>query len=176
MSVPEFSRTVRIDTLGAGPRIVAIEAGEAERVALARRFGFVSLSALTAEVALARRGDAVTASGTLRANVAQACVATGVPVEEKVEESFEVEYRPHPAATEEEIELGTGELDVVFYDGAQVDIGEAVAETLSLGVEPYPRSSAAAHALREAGVTSEEEAREAASPFAALKGKLEKGA
>jgi uncharacterized metal-binding protein YceD (DUF177 family) len=173
MSAPEFSRTVRIDTLGAGPRTVSIDADEAEREALVRRFGFVSLSALSAEVALARRGGTVTASGTLRAVLAQSCVATGEPVEETVAENFEIEFRPHPeTAAEEEIELGTSELDVVFYDGAAVDIGEAVAETLSLGVEPYPRSPAAEEALREAGVKSEEEAREESSPFASLKGKI----
>ena len=42
MTAPEFSRPVRIDTLGAAPRNVAIEADEAERAALARRFGLIA--------------------------------------------------------------------------------------------------------------------------------------
>jgi uncharacterized metal-binding protein YceD (DUF177 family) len=173
MSAPEFSRTVRIDTLGAAPRTIEIEAGEAEREALARRFGFVALMALSARLAVSRRDETVIARGTLSASLAQSCVATGEPVEEQVEESFSVEFRPHPeTAAEEEIELGEAEMDVIFYDGALADVGEAVAETLSLSVQPFPRSPAAEEALREAGVRSEEEAREDASPFAALKGKL----
>ena len=55
-------------------------------------------------------------------------------------------------------------------------LGEAVAQTLLLGLDPYPRSPAAEAALRDAGVKSEEEARAESSPFAALaalKGKLE---
>ena len=93
-------------------------------------------------------------------------------------EDFRVDFRPLPADVrpEEEIELGEGELDVVFYDGGAIDLGEAVAQTLLLGLDPYPRSPAAEAALREAGVKSEEEARIEASPFAALKaltGKLE---
>ena len=175
MNAPEFSRTVRIDTLGTAPRRIEIEADEAEREALARRFGFVSISALSAEVDVSRQAEAVAASGILRASLAQSCVASGEPVEEAVEERFEVEFRPHPAtAAEEEIELGTEEMDMIFYDGAMVDIGEAVAETLSLSVDPYPRSEAAEQALREAGVVSEDQAREESSPFAALKGKLGK--
>lgn len=174
MTAPEFSRPVRVDTLGEAPRTMSIEANQAEREALARRFGFVSIRELSAELSLIRRGEAVSARGTLRAALAQSCVATGEPVEENVEEAFEVEFRPHPGpgAAEEEVELGEGELDVVFYDGAAVDVGEAVAETLSLSVEAYPRSPAAERALRELGVQSEEDARLEASPFAALKGKL----
>ena len=175
MSAPEFSRPVRIDMLGQTPRTIEIEASPAEREALARRFGFVSVSSLSAEVVLERRIAGVSVRGTVRAELAQSCVASGEPVEERVDGPFEVEFRPHPEhGAEEEIELGQGELDVIFYDGAQVDIGEAVAETLSLAVEPFPRSAAAEEALREAGVRSEEEARAEASPFAALKDKLGK--
>jgi hypothetical protein len=174
MSAPEFSRPVRVDTLGSAPRTIAIEADARERAALAQRFGFDSLSRLEAEVELVRKDDRVIARGMVRASLAQACVATGDPVEEVVEEPFAIEFRPHPGADAagDEIELGSGELDVTFYDGALVDVGEAAAETLSLSVDPYPRSPAAEAALREAGVRSEEEARLESSPFAALKGKL----
>ena len=44
-----------------------------------------------------------------------------------------------------------------------------------LALDPFPRSPRAAEVLREAGVITEEEARPA-SPFAALKAKLEGGA
>lgn len=167
---PEFSRTFRVDTLGSSPRQVSIGADEGERAALAERFGLVGISALSAEADLVRSGDTVRASGTVRAQVTQSCVATGAPVEAEIEEEFEIEFRPHPEAEgpEEEIELSGSELDVVFYDGAAVDLGEAVAETVSLALDPYPRSEAAEQALREAGVKKEEEARAEASPFAAL--------
>ena len=174
MTAPEFSRPVRIDTLGEAPLGLSIEAGEAERAALAKRFGFASISRLAADIALTRRGGAVTARGTVRAEIAQSCIATGEPVDEAVEESFAIEFRPLPAASapDDELELGASELDVVFYAGASVDVGEAAAETLSLAVEPYPRSAGAEEALRSAGVRTEEEAVGDSSPFAALKDKL----
>jgi uncharacterized metal-binding protein YceD (DUF177 family) len=166
---PEFSRPVRIDTLGAEPRRIALAADEAERTALARRFGLVAVARLEAEAAVSRGGDRVVAAGSLRAEVTQSCVATGEPVEAAVDEEFRIEFRPTPAAgSEEEIELDETELDVLFYDGASIDLGEAVAQTLPLALDPYPRSAGAEATLKAAGVTAEGEAVAAASPFAAL--------
>ncbi|MEA3010454.1 MAG: hypothetical protein QOJ91_2146 [Sphingomonadales bacterium] len=174
----EFSRLYPLETLSDEPRRVEIEARPDELEALARRFGLLSLDGLTAQAELRRTGEAATAAGRLRARVVQSCVASAEPVEAEVAEEFQVDFRPLPAEArpEEEIELGESELDVVFYEGEAIDLGEAVAQTLLLGLDPYPRSPAAEAALRDAGVKSEEEARIESSPFAALaalKGKLE---
>ena len=174
----EFSRLYRLESLSAEPLRVEIEARPEELEGLARRFGLVALESLAAEAELRRSGDSATAVGSLRARVTQSCVASAEPVEAEVGEDFRVDFRPLPAdgRPEEEIELGEGELDVVFYEGGAIDLGEAVAQSLLLGLDPYPRSPAAEAALREAGVKSEEEARRESSPFAALaalKGKLE---
>jgi uncharacterized metal-binding protein YceD (DUF177 family) len=176
--IPEFSRLVRLDTLGAEPRGLVVEAGEAERAALAERFGLASVGRLAAEAALTRSGETVIATGSLQAEVVQSCVATGAPVPQSVDEAFRIEFRRQPAAAaapDEEVELGERELDVIFYAGGAIDLGEAVAETLSLSLDPYPRSRAAAAALEAAGVKSEDQARAESSPFAglaALKDKL----
>ena len=166
MTVPEFSRPVRVDTLGPEPRALAIEADAGERAALAARFDLPDIARLAAEASLVRRGEEVVATGRLDAAVTQSCVASGEPVETIVDEAFEIVFRPMPAtgAPDEEVELSETELDVVFYDGAAIDLGEAVAETLALSLDPYPRSPGAEEALRAAGVKSEEEA----GPFGAL--------
>lgn len=176
MTPPEFSRPVRVDTLGPDPRSIAIQAEAEERAAIARRFDLLELGRLSAELTLARRGVEVTANGILRAEATQSCVATAEPVPETVEAPFEIVFRPVSDAgePEEEVELSESELDVVFYDGAAIDLGEAMAETLALSLEPYPRSAAAEAALKEAGVKSEEEARAESSPFAALAGLTDK--
>ena len=175
MTGPELSRTVRVDTLGEVPRALSLRAEEAERAALARRFRLPASAGLTAELALTRKGTEVTARGRIRAEVTQSCVATAEPVEETVDEPFEVVFRPQPEAAgpDEEVELGESEMDVVFYDGASIDVGEAVAETLALSLDPYPRLPGAEEILRQAGIKSEEEA----GPFgalAALRDKLKK--
>ncbi|HYW16902.1 MAG TPA: DUF177 domain-containing protein [Allosphingosinicella sp.] len=175
----ELSRLYRLESLSGEPLRVRIEAGPEELEALARRFGLVALGSLDAEAELRRSGEAASAVGKLRARVTQSCVASGEPVEADVAEDFRVDFRPLPGDVrpEEEIELGEGELDVTFFEDGAIDLGEAVAQTLLLGLDPYPRSPTAEAALKEAGVKSEEEARIESSPFAALaalKGKLEK--
>lgn len=166
MTTPEFSRPVALDTLGDAPRHLAIEASEAERAALARRFGLLALDRLRAEANLVRKDDSVTATGWVEAAVVQSCVASAAPVPEAIDEPFEVAFRPQPADAQpdEEIELGEGDMDVVFYEGGGIDLGEAVAETLALALDPYPRAPDADATLKAAGVKSEEEA----GPFGAL--------
>jgi uncharacterized metal-binding protein YceD (DUF177 family) len=176
MTEPEFSRPFRVDTLGPAPRSVEIEADEAERAALARRFGLPAIHRLAARAALTAKGEVVVAEGRLRASVTQSCVATAAPVEAELDEPFRVEFRPQPGeiGPEEEIELNETEMDVVFYDGAAIDLGEAAAETLSLSLDPWPRAPGAEAVLKQAGVKGEEEAQAEASPFAALAGLRDK--
>jgi uncharacterized metal-binding protein YceD (DUF177 family) len=172
VSTPEFSRPVRVDTLGEGERRMEIEADETERAALARRFGLLSIERLTAEFAVSRRGDEVAMTGALSAAVTQACVATAAPLEAALDEPFDLVFRPQPESggNDEEVELGGAEMDVIFYESGSVDVGEAVAETLLLNLDPYPRAPGAEDALKAAGVKSEEEA----GPFAALAGLKDK--
>ena len=176
MTEPEFSRPVRVDTLGTEPRSIAIEADPPERAALARRFDLVGIDRLGAEASLVRDGAEVIARGRMAAAVVQRCVASGEPVAAAVEAPFELVFRPPPrdGRPDEEVELGPSELDVVFYEGGAIDLGEAVAETLALSLDPYPRAPDADSELRAAGVRSEEDARKEASPFAVLKDKLKK--
>lgn len=166
MTAPEFSRTVRVDTLGTEPRTLTIDASAEERTALARRFGLVEIGRLSAELRLTRNDSEVQAAGRLAAEVVQSCVASGEPVEAEVDEAFEILFRPQPGEgrPDDEVELSESEMDVVFYDGALVDVGEAIAETLSLSLDPYPRAPGAEAVLKAAGVKSEEEA----GPFGAL--------
>jgi uncharacterized metal-binding protein YceD (DUF177 family) len=172
----EFSRPYRIDSFSEEPREVEIVADARELQALALRFELPGIAHLSAKASLSRREEAVMAAGRLTASVTQSCVATGEPVPAQVDEEFRIEFRPIPetGARDEEVELSEGELDVVFYAGASIDLGEAMADTLSLALDPYPRSPAAEAALREAGVKSEEEAKVESSPFAALKALKEK--
>lgn len=172
MTAPEFARPIRIDTLGEGARSIAIEADEGERAALALRFGLIAIDALSAQATLRRDGDIVHAEGRVTAAVTQACVASGAPVHATVDEPFALRFAPEGEDPGEEIELAIEDVDTIDYAGGAVDLGEAVAETMALCLDPFPRAAEADAVLKEAGVLSEDEAAEAASPFAVLKGKL----
>lgn len=165
---PEFSRIVRLDAIGRMRWPQHVEADAAEREALARRFGFTALEELTADYSLVREGMTVTATGSVAARLSQPCIATGEPVAEEASEDFTIRFLPEEEETAadagEELELDAGECDTLPYRGGRIDMGEAIAETLALAVNPYPRSANAEDYLREAGVLTEDQA----GPFAVL--------
>lgn len=161
----EFGHRLTLERIGDGER-VDLSADDAERTQIATRLGLVSLARLDAHATLSRKGKCVRACGRIRASLEQSCVATGEPVAEHVDEPFELVFVPAPqnGRHDEEVELAAEDCDVVFYDGASIDLGTAIADTLALSIDPYPRSAGADSALEEAGVLSEAEA----GPFAAL--------
>jgi uncharacterized metal-binding protein YceD (DUF177 family) len=98
--------------------------------------------------------------------VTQSCVATADPLPATVDEPFTLRFEREVPASGGEVELSDEELDIIAYSGSDIDLGEAVAETLSLALDPFPRAPDADARLREAGVLGEDEA----GPFSALKG------
>lgn len=162
----EFSRPVRDDTIGTAPRKIAIEADAAERAGLARRFDIATLDTLSATASVRRQGDEIRASGRLSARLVQLCVATNVPLAAAIDAPFDIAFRKELPVDAPEVELSEDECDVTFYEGGSIDLGEAVAETLALAIDPYPRASDADAVLKESGVLGEGPA----GPFAALAG------
>jgi uncharacterized metal-binding protein YceD (DUF177 family) len=159
-----FARDLRIDSIRDGDRLDLV-ADEGERRSIAKRLGLGSIERLEAHATLERKGEMVRAEGRLVAALEQSCVVTGEPVPAHVDEPFALLFRPEPeVAADEEIELGEADCDTVFYDGGAIDLGSAIADSLALALDPYPRSAEADAALKDAGVMTEEQA----SPFAAL--------
>jgi len=163
--IDRFAHHLRLDQIRDGER-VDLAADEAERTAICGRLGLEAVDRLDAHATLSRNGAVVRAEGRLADSLIQSCVITRDPIAAHIDEPFELLFMPAPAVSgpDEEIELGAQDCDVVFYDGGAIDLGGAIADTLALTLDPYPRSAAADAALREAGVMSEEQA----SPFAVL--------
>lgn len=162
MSTPEFSRPIDRRQITARP--VRIEANEAERAALARRFALVSVGRLEAELELIVDGDAVEARGRLGADIVQSCAVSGEDLAVTIEEPLALRFVPEQPVEGDEIELETGELDELPYDGQVFDLGEAVAQSLALAIDPYAVGPNAEKARKEAGITDEA----ASGPFAVL--------
>jgi uncharacterized metal-binding protein YceD (DUF177 family) len=160
-----FGHRIPLDRVRDGERIELI-ADENERRQIAERFGLRSLGRLDANVTLERDKERIRARGRLRAALEQSCVATGEPVTEHVDEPFDVVFVPEPGGegADEEVELGKEDCETIFYEGGAIDLGTAIADTLALSIDPYPRSPEAEDTLRQAGVMSEAEA----GPFGAL--------
>lgn len=160
---PEFSRPERLDQIGGEPRTVRIEADEAERSALARRFGLPGVERLAAEFQLRREAGGVRATGRVEGAVTQACSVSGEPLPARIDEAVDLRFAEEPVGAEE-VELSADALDTLPIEGGAIDLGEAAAETLALALDPFPRAPGAEDALKAAGVLSEGEG----GPFGAL--------
>jgi len=159
----DFAHRLPLDQIRDGDRL-DVSADDTERRAVADRLGLLSLDRFEAHAVLSRDGQKIRACGRLKASLEQACVATGEAIPARIDEPFELLFMPEPKAGDEDVELAENELDTIFHDGAAIDLGGAVADSLALTLDPYPRSAGADAALKEAGVLTEEEA----GPFAAL--------
>lgn len=160
-----FAHKLRLDQIRDGERLDLV-ADDAERKAVAKRLGVPSIDRLDSHVTLTKTGPVIRAEGRLLAAVGQSCVVTGEPVAAHVDEPFAILFVPEPeiGGPDDEIELGEADCDTVFYEGALIDLGSAIADSLALSLDPYPRSAGAEAVLKEAGVLTEEQA----SPFSVL--------
>jgi uncharacterized metal-binding protein YceD (DUF177 family) len=175
---PELSRRLILASVPESGESFRIEATEEERRALARRFDLIDLPSLRAEgvLTVTDHGRKARLEGELRADVVQSCVVTLDPVPATVEERFVRIYSAEAGGE------ASAAVDIDAEDppepivGGAIDVGEVVAETLGLGLDPYPRAPGAelqaGEGLGEGAAAAPGNRRE--SPFAALKGLIKK--
>lgn len=171
---PELSQIVKLSDIGGAALTGKIVANEGQRQALAKRFNLPSIESITADYRLEAKEHEIRFTGNIRSDLNQACAISGQPFPVHVAEEFDIVFveKTNIAPSEEEIELAPEDCDVIEYGNAQIDLGEAIAQTLYLALDPYPRGPDADKIAERKGLKSEEEA----GPFgalAALKGKLD---
>jgi len=141
---PEFSRLVPLARLGTGSFQQRIEPTMEEREKLARRFDLLSLDRLAAEVTLRRQsGGVILLEAAIEAEFEQCCVVTLDPVRGILSHQFSLVYGP-AGEDEREIALSGDEPAFEPLTGDAIDIGEAVAQELSLALPEFPRQTDAA--------------------------------
>lgn len=161
---PEYSYPVDLRQITDTP--LTLVPDEAARRRLAGRFGITAIPAMEATVLLVREGERVTATGHLVADVIQACRVSAEDFPVHVEEAVHLRFVPPVGenAPDEEIELTADDLDEIEYEGTVFDLGEALAQSLALAIDPFaegPNAEAfrAEHGLSDTAPTG---------PFAAL--------
>lgn len=155
---PELHRPMRVEGLGPG-REVVVEASGAECAALAGRMGIEGLRGVRAVFDLSVEPAGVVAARiTLKAWATQLCVVTLEPFEAVLQETAAVRFVPAGSESED---ADPEAPDEIPYEGAVIDLGEAVAEQIALALDPYPRAPGAA--------LPAEATEEAEGPFAALR-------
>ncbi len=165
---PEFSRLV--DIRDADGKARQFTASAQECPALAERFGLAGLDSLVADVTLSGENAAIVMRGTLTAEIRQICSITAEEFSTVLAEDIEIRFEPELEGAEEivpdeEIELTEQDFDVEYYTGDKIDIGEAIAQSLAIALDPYPRGPDADEAEARANISTPEDN----SPFAALK-------
>lgn len=165
----EFSRPFPSDKLRDRPMDERIEANEAECAALSTRLELVAVKSLVANMTLSRvhTGATVEVKGRLEADIVQTCVVTLEPFESRVEEEFTSYYvRPETIPDVEEVDVEDDRSPEPIGPDGEIDLGELVAQHLSLALDPYPRKPGVVFVAPP----EEGEDGEKISPFSVLQG------
>lgn len=166
----EFSRIVSPDRLGGGPVSESLEASDAERDAVARRLGILSVDRLAAQATIKSVGGRLfRVQGRWEAELQQACVVTLEPVAQSLSGDFEASFEPDDGRAR--YDEGDVLIDPEAADPAEIlpedgiDLGELVVQELSVALDPYPRAPGAEVPAEYQPPEVEEDE----GPFAALK-------
>ena len=164
----EWEHLVKVRALPADA--VKLVASAQERAALARRFAIPAIASLTAEIALQpdeAHPNAILGIGTLRAKITQSCAVSSDDFATKIEEPLAIRFvaeRLPEFPEDEEVELAQDDYDEIAYHGDMIDLGEAVAQSLALAIDPFATGPNANEAREEAGLSEAS----LSGPFAAL--------
>lgn len=148
-ATPELSRPVIADKITTGGQHEVIQATAAECAALAQRFDLIEIGKLQGHLRLRRvRGEFIKVTGEVEADVVQRCVVTLEPVPAHVKEEFSALYAPDHLIPKEEEDQESDHFQYLGGDedfpepmpGGRIDIGELLAQNLSLALDPYPRA------------------------------------
>jgi uncharacterized metal-binding protein YceD (DUF177 family) len=167
---PLLDASTRLDQIPADGRDIDVRSTAEQREAIAQRLAIGAVDALTADLHLERFRGGLRLRGEIDAVVEQACVVSGVPVTQRIKEDVDriflpVSERPadKPAGSEVFVDLETDDLPD-YFEGHEIDLADAIIETVALALDPYPRAPGAT--LADAGLKEEDPIE---SPFAALR-------
>lgn len=155
MTTPlEFSRLIAVDRIGSARKTQKLVADAAERAALAKRLDLVAIDRLEALVTLrrVRAGLYLEMVSELQADVVQTDVVTLDPLPAQVADKTIQLFGPLRGRPDlAEIDLSSELNDPEPFDGAEFDMGEQVAQQLSLALDPHPRAATSDSETSEAG-------------------------
>ena len=157
----EFSRPLQVDRVPKLGSTEKLSAEPDELKSLAKRLKIPALHALSAEIrATPWRGGGLKLEGHITADLEQVSVISLEPFRETVSVPLARYFLPHGAVVDNEQED-----DADPIENGWIDLGEVVAETLALDLDPYPRQPGEAF---PGHVEEDGETAKAPSPFAVL--------
>ncbi len=132
---PEFSRPLEVARIPAGGSTEKIVATTEECARLAKRLDLPAIHELKAELfAKPWRGGGLKVTGEIIADLEQVSVISLEAFRHDARLPVERYFLPRPPA---EDDSEANDIDAIV--GGHIDLGEVVAETLALELDPYPR-------------------------------------
>jgi len=159
------------DTAAIGADGLACErqATEDERIEIARELDILACDRLAVRYVIRPLGEERFGfTGTLEADIAQACVVSLDPVPAAISETFSIELAPAGALDKEASEgdrVVSAIPDVEPIEDGRIAAGDLVSAVLSAALDPYPRKDGAAFEWVDPKLAADPAA---ANPFAAL--------
>lgn len=136
----EFTHRLPLAHVPAAGQTLRLAASPAERAALAERFELLALHEFTAELRLKPGPEGVIlVTGQMKAGLEQACGITLVPVRQSIAEPVAWRLLPEGMAPSD----GEDDPDDIESEQGAADLAEALAQQLSLAIDPYPRAPGA---------------------------------
>lgn len=159
---PSFTKVWEVADLSADPKSVSLTVGEDDLAPLAAFLDVLGLGALSGTASVTKHGPLVRVAGRVQAQLTRACVATLDPLDETVDEAFDVMFTEEhePAQGPEEV---LADLDAPEpIEGGVLEMADVFLEQLVLAMDPHPRK-VGAEPLQDPGAGA------TISPFSVLK-------
>ncbi len=139
-----LSLSVGLDDIQLDARSYIVEATGEERNDLVERFKIVSIDKLQANVTVGKvtNPKAISVAGDITAELIQQCIVTLKDVPETIQEHFELLLVAPELADEfdeDEVYADPEAPDYDSFDADVIPVGEIIAQTLSVMMNPYPR-------------------------------------
>ncbi|MFC3051158.1 YceD family protein [Kordiimonas pumila] len=139
---------VQKNTIGRDPLSYKVTATSEQLKTLAERFDLVSVSFLDAAVTVKAVGDKdrILVTGTVKTALVQRCIVSLQDVPEQLDVPFTLLLVDPETADQmdaDETYLDDDAPDYDSFDGDRVEVGEIVAQTVAVSMNPYPRADAA---------------------------------
>ncbi|MEZ5707816.1 MAG: DUF177 domain-containing protein [Blastomonas sp.] len=168
----EQTMSAVIDTRALPKAELSLAATPEEAGALAERFQISAIDRFEAVATLTQQDDAVMATGRLEADIVQQCRISGEDFPVAVRARFALRFLSEAAyaayeqgdGEEEGTEISAEDCDTLAYSGSQIMLGEAIAQSLALEIDPYAEGPDADRIRSEYGLN----APAPDGPFAAL--------
>lgn len=174
--------TLPADEIEKEPRAYSVRATSDELKAVAERFGLLAAESLEADITVQAKGHdgnaGIFIAGEVRAKVIQKCIVSLDPVPETISTPLELLLVSPEVADKMDADENYLDADAPEYDaleGPDVAVGDIVAQTVAVSMNPYPRAeNAVADTGNNAHVSIDAPEIERENPFSVLSGLKDK--